>query len=346
VQRALSTEANALGAILSSIRAKSRPIRCLPGAASVRRKDRSAPANQWDFSCLIAKRLNHPRPRLHLRSGPMPPASKLGRNAAARVAIGVAEAAGIVLYVYLVGGAVMVIRLNAGGLPSGSDLLGQLSGGQILEVGTRAILGWVAITVPASALLWTRLGELLDRLLFVVHTWRKLRPRRYWVAAVVSLLIVLAASVAVVVATPSKRSPGLRDTHYAVGVAIGAATLILLVAVRNRGRRQRLPPAVIVLLIAVLSAALALAAAADQRTKLSEVVFRTTSHRCLAAALIASNDRGLYLADGVHHLIVLVPNERIVAQAVLQRKVYADASVITLSACPSVTRFLDSTEVD
>jgi hypothetical protein len=116
------------------------------------------------------------------------------------VVVRVAEAAGAVLYVYVVGGAVTAIRLQAAGLPSGPDVLSLLPGSQLLAVGGRALLFWLLLTVGLTAVGLVLVPH-LDPFFDWLFRWRFMRSRVAFTA--IATAVGMAATVAIVVFAPN-----------------------------------------------------------------------------------------------------------------------------------------------
>lgn len=250
----------------------------------------------------------------------------------------IVEAAGVVLYVYFVGGLVLSIRLSAAGLPAGPDVITLVSGGHVLAVGARALLVWgllcAAICVPV---IWALVRAVI-RVERRFRTW--VRLKRWWTFGFVMAATVVALVGLVVPASATRSNDGRAPTNG--GHWVISTVLALLMGFLVAAGRIDPPPSFAVALLVVTSvsaSALALAVAADERTRLSRAVIETKDRKCVEGPLVASTDRGFYLGDGQNHSIALIPRDEVVRSIIERRKlVVADSFLLTGESPPEIPR--------
>jgi hypothetical protein len=231
----------------------------------------------------------------------------------------------------------MSIRLAAAGLPAGPDVVSLLPGSQILVVGARALFLWALLAgIMAAGVIRTapwliavvRRASTQRRLGHRLPTWRVLAALAVVNVALIALAVILRSS-----------GPGAppRDTYYvpATVLALAVGSVIACVRFLRRGASpERMLGRLLLATAIVASTLLPLAMAADERTQLSRVIVETKDHRCVEAPLVASTDRGFYLADGRNGAIALIARDEVVRSVIQRRKLTVDASLILSGACP------------
>jgi hypothetical protein len=103
------------------------------------------------------------------------------------------------------------------------------------------------------------------------------------------------------------------------------------------GARRLLPPpngAALLVFAAVFAALMSFANTADQVTRLTRVLVETREHDCIEGPLIASTDRGFYLADGQHDAMTLISRDDVLRAVMLRNKLVVDSSFILSGSCP------------
>jgi hypothetical protein len=66
----------------------------------------------------------------------------------------------------------------------------------------------------------------------------------------------------------------------------------------------------------------------------SRAIVQTMDGRCVEAPLVASTDRGFYLADGRNHAIALIPRDEVFRSVIQRQKLVVADSFILTGACP------------
>jgi hypothetical protein len=135
------------------------------------------------------------------------------------------------------------------------------------------------------------------------------------------------------VADDNTRRPPTNGGHWVLGTVIALACGVIVAAIRFRPP----PPFAKSLIVAtsIMASAIMLAVAADERTRLSRAIVETKDRTCVEGPLVASTERGFYLANGRDHAIALVPQDEVVRSVIQRPKLVVADSLIITGACPS-----------
>ena len=262
------------------------------------------------------------------------------------IAVRSLEAAGLVVYAYLIGGLITEVRLFVAGLPSGAQMLTVVPNAQIVATGAKALITWGSVSVGVFFLLgalWAANGPVAKIIVRVVPSRRKSVARTLALFAVVMLFSIVATLIALLIGPGPHGHVSSGLGPYGWGATVAGLVIGFGIMVPGVMRRSHVSPSApfaarvgasnLVAGLLVMTAFVSVGTALDGPTKLSMAAVHEKSGVCVSGPLVASTSDGAYLADGLAHTVTLVRAEAIESVVVERRLVVVKQTRVHTTNC-------------